>query len=337
MPSTTAATAPRRCMRFMGAPPLVRVRVIAPRLDPREAPSARPRCGLAGDAGAGTASRRVAAPLTGGSRWWRNASTSRTRWCLMEGSSAANGPGLQIEGLQASRARIAAAAMAERRRIERELHDGVQQHLVAVIVNLQLARELADTDLEGAKAVLDELSADAREALESVRELGHELYPSLLRDRGPAEAVRAAAVASGRAGARRGGSAAGWGGCRCRRLRLLRRAHRQRRRARRRRGPGRRCASGRRTALSGSRSRTTGWASIRARRGVTAASRASPMRWARSGARSRSTSEPGRGDARRRERPGGVVSASGSALLAEVQDHRLHALVRGRPPRRARA
>ena len=52
--------------------------------------------------------------------------------------------------------------MAERRRIERELHDGVQQHLVAVIVNLQLARELADADLEGAKAVLDELSADAR-------------------------------------------------------------------------------------------------------------------------------------------------------------------------------
>ncbi len=115
----------------------------------------------------------------------------------MEGSSAANGPGLQIEGLQASRARIAAAAMADRRRIERELHDGVQQHLVAVIVNLQLARELADTDLEGAKAVLDELSADARQALASVRELGHELYPSLLRDRGLVEAVRAAAVASG--------------------------------------------------------------------------------------------------------------------------------------------
>jgi signal transduction histidine kinase len=115
----------------------------------------------------------------------------------MAGSSAANGLELQIEGLQASRARIAGAAMAERRRIERELHDGVQQHLVAVIVNLQLARELADGDLEGAKAVLDELSADARVALASVRELGHELYPSVLRDRGPAEAIRAAAVASG--------------------------------------------------------------------------------------------------------------------------------------------
>jgi signal transduction histidine kinase len=115
----------------------------------------------------------------------------------MEGSSGANGLRLQIEGLEASRTRIAAAAIAERRRIERELHDGVQQHLVAVIVNLQLARELADGDLEGAKAVLDDLSADARRALASVRELGHGLYPSVLRDRGPVEAVRAAAVASG--------------------------------------------------------------------------------------------------------------------------------------------
>src|SRR4051812_16084918 len=115
----------------------------------------------------------------------------------MTGSSAANGLRLQIAGLQASRARMAGAAMAERRRIERELHDGVQQHLVALIVNLQLARELADTDLVAAKAVLDELSADARQALASVRELGQGLYPSVLRDRGPVEAVRAAAIASG--------------------------------------------------------------------------------------------------------------------------------------------
>ena len=171
-------------------------------------------------------------------------------------------PGVQIEGLQASRARIAAAAMAERRRIERELHDGVQQHLVAVIVNLQLARELADTDLDGAKAVLDELSADARQALASVRELGHELYPSLLRDRGLAEAIRRRSGGVGRAGSRRDGSAPGRGGCRRRRLRLLRRAHRQRCRSTPAREPGRRCVSGRRTAPSGSRSQTTGWASM---------------------------------------------------------------------------
>ena len=103
----------------------------------------------------------------------------------------------RVEELRASRARIAAAALAERRRIERELHDVVQQHLVAVIVNLQLARELADSDLAAAKAVLDELSADAREALESVRELAQLVYPPILRDRGPAEAIRAVAAEAG--------------------------------------------------------------------------------------------------------------------------------------------
>ena len=115
----------------------------------------------------------------------------------MDEPTATAEPRPEVEELRASRARVAAAALADRRRIERELHDVVQQHLVAVIVNLQLARELADSDLAAAKAVLDELSADAREALESVRELAQGVYPSVLRDRGPAEAIRAAAVASG--------------------------------------------------------------------------------------------------------------------------------------------
>jgi signal transduction histidine kinase len=115
----------------------------------------------------------------------------------MDEPTTAGGTRPEIEELRASRARVVAASLAERRRIERELHDVVQQHLVAVIVNLQLARELADSDLAAAKAVLDELSADAREALESVRELARRVYPPVLRDRGPAEAIRAAAVASG--------------------------------------------------------------------------------------------------------------------------------------------
>ena len=114
----------------------------------------------------------------------------------MDEPIAADGLRPEVEELRASRARVAAAAFAERRRIERELHDVVQQHLVAVIVNLQLARELADTDLAAAKAVLDALSADARDALESVRELAQRVYPAVLRDRGPAEAIRAAAAES---------------------------------------------------------------------------------------------------------------------------------------------
>ena len=185
--------------------------------------------------------------------------------------------------------------MADRRRIEREFHDGVQQHLVAVIVNLQLARELADTDLEGAKAVLDELSADAHHALESVRELGHELYPSLLRDRGPVEAVRAAAVGVGRAGSRRNGSDRGVGTMPMPPSTTAVSSSSAT-------SPSTPGAGARATVrlwqedgAVGSRSATTEWASIRARRGVTAGSRASPMRWAPSGARSRSTRVPGRG------------------------------------------
>ena len=86
----------------------------------------------------------------------------------------------EIEELRASRARVARAAVAERRRIERELHDGVQQHLVALVVNLQLARELADSDPPRAITMLEQLSGDVREALECVRALAHGIYPPLL-------------------------------------------------------------------------------------------------------------------------------------------------------------
>jgi signal transduction histidine kinase len=103
----------------------------------------------------------------------------------------------QVEELRASRARVVAAADAGRRRIERELHDGVQQHLVALIVNLQLARQLHDSDPPAAKALLEEIGSDLREALEAVRELAQSVYPPLLVDRGLAEALRAAASASG--------------------------------------------------------------------------------------------------------------------------------------------
>ena len=57
--------------------------------------------------------------------------------------------------LRASRKRLVLAADADRRRIERELHEGVQQHLVALAVNLQLASRLADTDPPAAKELLE--------------------------------------------------------------------------------------------------------------------------------------------------------------------------------------
>jgi signal transduction histidine kinase len=100
----------------------------------------------------------------------------------------------EVEELRASRARLVAAADRERRAIERGLHDGVQQHLVALAVNLQLARELAASDPPAAKNLLEEIGQDVREALEGVRALAYSIYPPLLLDRGLAEALRGAAA-----------------------------------------------------------------------------------------------------------------------------------------------
>lgn len=104
---------------------------------------------------------------------------------------------LQLEELRASRARIAAATDAERRLLERELHDGVQQHLVALSVNVQLARQLVESDPTAATERLAEMARDIREALESVRRVAQRIYPPLLIDRGLAEALAGAASAAG--------------------------------------------------------------------------------------------------------------------------------------------
>jgi signal transduction histidine kinase len=79
----------------------------------------------------------------------------------------------------------------ERRAIERALHDGVQQHLVALAVNLQLARELCDSDPGAVKAFLEELGRDVHAALDDARQLGTAIYPPVLTDHGVAEALRA--------------------------------------------------------------------------------------------------------------------------------------------------
>jgi signal transduction histidine kinase len=99
----------------------------------------------------------------------------------------------QAGELQASRARVVAAADAERRRIERDLHDGAQQHLVALAVNLRLARQLGESDPAAANAMLEELGTAVQDALQELRDLAHGIYPPLLLDRGLAEALVAAA------------------------------------------------------------------------------------------------------------------------------------------------
>jgi signal transduction histidine kinase len=95
--------------------------------------------------------------------------------------------------LVASRARIVATADESRRRIERDLHDGAQQHLVAMAVKLGLARQLLDADAATAATMLEELREDAQVTLTELRELAHGIYPPLLRTRGLPEALQAAA------------------------------------------------------------------------------------------------------------------------------------------------
>jgi signal transduction histidine kinase len=103
----------------------------------------------------------------------------------------------ELEELRASRARVVAAGDDERRRIERALHDGVQQDLVGIAVNLQLARELTESDPAAARSLIDEIAHDVHGALEGVRLLGRSIYPPLLLDLGIAEALRGAAVEIG--------------------------------------------------------------------------------------------------------------------------------------------
>jgi signal transduction histidine kinase len=77
-----------------------------------------------------------------------------------------------------------------RRAIERALHDGVQQQLIALGVKLQLAQEVAEQGDAAVLALLDELVQDVHTALDDVRRLAWEVYPSLLLDRGVLEALR---------------------------------------------------------------------------------------------------------------------------------------------------
>ena len=99
----------------------------------------------------------------------------------------------QAEALQASRGRIVAAADAERRRIERDIHDGAQQQLVALAIRLRLARQFIERDPAKASAMLAELGQTVEETLLELRDLAHGIYPPLLMDKGLPEALASAA------------------------------------------------------------------------------------------------------------------------------------------------
>ena len=73
----------------------------------------------------------------------------------------------------------------------------MQQHLVALAVNLQLAGQLAGTDLAAAKALLEDMGRDVQQALDETTQLAQRIYPPLLEARGFAATLRAAAVSAG--------------------------------------------------------------------------------------------------------------------------------------------
>jgi signal transduction histidine kinase len=95
--------------------------------------------------------------------------------------------------LRASRQRLVTAQDQERRRLERNLHDGAQQHLVAIKVKLGLAEMLASRDPEKAKATIAQLKGDADEALETLRDLARGIYPPLLAEKGLGAALESQA------------------------------------------------------------------------------------------------------------------------------------------------
>ncbi|HZK51728.1 MAG TPA: histidine kinase, partial [Actinomycetota bacterium] len=97
----------------------------------------------------------------------------------------------RLEELKASRQRLVAAQDEARRRLERNLHDGAQQHLVALKVQLSLVERVADSDK--VKRMLKKVASDADDALEALRDLARGIYPPLLADQGLAAALEAQA------------------------------------------------------------------------------------------------------------------------------------------------
>jgi signal transduction histidine kinase len=99
----------------------------------------------------------------------------------------------RLEDLRASRQRLVAAQDEERRRLERNLHDGAQQNLVAIKVKLGLVDMFAGRDPARAKALLVELQSDTGDALDTLRDLARGIYPPLLADKGLAAALESQA------------------------------------------------------------------------------------------------------------------------------------------------
>jgi signal transduction histidine kinase len=103
----------------------------------------------------------------------------------------------QAADLRSSRQRIVAAQDEERRRLERNIHDGAQQHLVALAVKLRLAKTALQKDPERGRQMLGEIRGEVDAALDTLRSLALGIYPSLLEEQGIAAALAAQYLRSG--------------------------------------------------------------------------------------------------------------------------------------------
>jgi signal transduction histidine kinase len=99
----------------------------------------------------------------------------------------------RLDDLRAAQKRLVAAQDDERRRLERNIHDGAQQQLVALTVKLRLADGLLERSPEQAHGLLDQLQTETNQALEDLRDLARGIYPPLLADKGLAAALQAQA------------------------------------------------------------------------------------------------------------------------------------------------
>ena len=104
---------------------------------------------------------------------------------------------VEIEALRASRKRLVVAADADRRSIERDLHDGVHQLFVALAVNLQLLRQSVASDPEAAGRLVEEMVRDVQRGLDETVLLAQRIYPPMLEAGGLAALLRSAAVDAG--------------------------------------------------------------------------------------------------------------------------------------------
>jgi len=103
----------------------------------------------------------------------------------------------ELESPRALLRRLVLAADADRRALERELHDGVQQHLVAVAVLAQLAAQAVDSDPSAARALLEDLGRDVQRALDDAALLAQRIYPATLDVGGLTVLLRSAASSAG--------------------------------------------------------------------------------------------------------------------------------------------